>query len=86
MGARDIAVGTMQAALPDGCPMPGEILAARFDGKNRITADVVLFDGQPGTAVFRRWEFGWSYGWDNLPGGDISFEKGAWQRVDRGAE
>lgn len=83
MSAREVALATMQAALPDGCPMPGRIMLARFHGKNKITADVLLFDGERGTACFSRWAFGWSYGWERLPGGDISFEGGAWKRSER---
>ena len=82
--AKDIVIHTNTASLPPGAPLPfGEIISARFDGANQIVASVVMFDGQRADMRLKRWEFGWSRGWDAMPGGDISLENGAWQRVFR---
>ena len=70
-----------KASLPDGAPLFfREVRSARFEGKNRVTADVIMFDGLPATIRLTRWAFGWSKGWDSMPGGDIYLEAGQWKR------
>ena len=82
--AKDIVIQTNTASLPPGAPLPfDKIISARFDGANQIVASVVMFDGQRADMRLKRWAFGWSCGWDAMPGGDISLENGAWQRVFR---
>lgn len=87
MSALKIVMETAKAALPGGCPLPfSAVVRARFDdSRNRILADVVMFDGKPATMRLTRWAYGWAKGWDSLPGGDCSFENGQWQRVAREA-
>lgn len=84
MTAKDIIIQINTDSLPTGAPLPfGKILSARFDGANQIVASVVMFDGQRADMRLKRWVFGWSRGWDAMPGGDISLENGVWQRIFR---
>jgi hypothetical protein len=80
--AIEIARRTMLDALPPKCPPHFRMItSARFIDKKTIVADLIMFDGMEATAHFRKWALGWSHGWDALPGGDISFEEGAWIRI-----
>lgn len=82
MTAKDIVVAVSTAIIPPGAPLPfSEIKGARFEGRDRITADVVMFDGLPARMHLHRWAHGWSHGWDSMPGGDISLEAHGWERV-----
>ena len=84
MTAKDIVIQINTDSLPPGAPLPFcKILSARFVGANQIEASVVMFDGQRADMRLKRWAFGWSRGWDAMPGGDISLENGMWQRVIR---
>ncbi|MCD1264265.1 hypothetical protein B5M44_14100 [Shinella sumterensis] len=74
---------TMHACLPAGTPLSFTLINAAFKGKNRIVADVVMFDDAPATLVLSRWAHGWSHTFENLIGGDVSFEDGRWMRIDR---
>lgn len=83
MKATDIVTAVSTAIIPPGAPLPFvEIKGARFEGPNKITADVVMFDGRPARMRLTKWAFGWSHGWDSIPGGDISLEAGGWERVE----
>jgi len=80
--AREIAVETLTASLPEGSPlMFKSIERAAFHGKHSIVAHLTMFDGRPAIARFNSWAMGWSIGWDDLPGGAASLEGGAWRRV-----
>lgn len=74
---------TMRDCLPAGAPLSfKEIIDASFQGKNRIIANVTMFDGLPATLHLNRWAYGWSHGWDSMPGGDCYLDDdGAWKRV-----
>ena len=79
--AFEIARDTLVNSLPPGVPPYfASIDTAAFDGKS-VVAALTMFDGQPAVARFRRWAYGWSLGWDSMPGGDVSFENGRWVRV-----
>jgi hypothetical protein len=84
-GAISIAWATIRGSMPDGAPLcVKEIRCAKFTGsgsKNEILAECVMFDGLPATMHLRRWKFGWVLGWQNMLGGDCSFERGVWARV-----
>lgn len=81
--ARDLVVSVSSSIIPPGAPFPfAEIIGARFEGKNTATADVVMFDGLPAKMRLTRWAYGWSHGWDSMPGGDISLEECGWVRVE----
>lgn len=83
MAARDVVLGVSQAIIPMGARLPFiEVLGARYEGRNRITAEVVMFDGQHARMHLHRWAHGWSHGWDSMPGGDISLEATGWKRVE----
>lgn len=83
MKAIDIVQSVARSVLPPDAPLPFvEVKGARFHGKDNITANVIMFDGLPAVMHLSRWSLGWSYGWDSMPGGDISLEGGAWERVD----
>ncbi|ELT50235.1 hypothetical protein CN884_07395 [Ochrobactrum sp. 30A/1000/2015] len=85
--ARAIVEQTISAALPAGSPLPyASIGKAAFEGRNSIVASLTMFDGLPAVCRLKRWAFGWSKGWDSLPGGDISIENGAWARVSAPSE
>lgn len=75
---------TMRDCLPQDAPLSfSKIVDARREGKNRIVADVVMFDGLPAVLHLNRWEHGWSHGWDSFPGGDCYLDDdGAWKRVN----
>lgn len=82
MRAAQIVNEVSAAILPPRSPLPfTEIVGARFEGRGKITADVIMFDGAPATMRLTSWAFGWSHGWDSLPGGDISLEANGWVRV-----
>ncbi len=84
MSPIEIARAILLAALPDGVPPSfSRIDRASFVGKREIIAHLTMFDGLKAVAHFRKWALGWSTGWDDMPGGDISFEDGAWTRVVR---
>lgn len=56
--AADIARDTVRAATPDAPPLIREITRAVFDGKRRINAEVILFDGQTAKLRLERWTHG----------------------------
>lgn len=73
---------TMTACLPKGAPLSfSEIVFASFQGKNRIVAHVIMFDGLPAVLHLNRWAYGWSHGWDSMSGGDCYLDDGTWKRV-----
>jgi len=74
---------------PDVPPSFAEIRTAHMEGKGRrqtITAHLVMLDGLPATVRLSRWAMGWSHQWLDLPGGDLSFENGAWVRIGADGE
>lgn len=80
--ARTIVEQTIASALPEGSPLPyASIDKASFEGRNSIVASLTMFDGLPAVCRLNRWEFGWTLGYDSLPGGDMSVESGSWERI-----
>lgn len=75
------------AALPPGVPPSFRtIIRAHSEGRGKarqITADLVMVDGMPATVRLRQWEHGWSHQFTAMPGGALSFEDGAWVRVEQ---
>ena len=79
--ASDIVRETLLACLPPDVPSSfAEIVSARFEGKRKIIASLVMFDGMPAEVHLHQWRYGWSHGYDYLPGGNISWEGGEWVR------
>ncbi len=82
--ARTILEQTIASVLPEGSPLPyASIDKASFEGRNSIVASMTMFDGLAAVCRLNRWAFGWSLGYDSLPGGDISLENGVWERATR---
>lgn len=81
--AVEIVGQTMRDCVPEGAPLSFiKINDADFQGKNRIVANVEMFDGGPAVLHLNRWAHGWSHGWDSLPGGDCYLDDdGSWKRV-----
>jgi len=79
--ASEIARDTVRAATPDAPPLIREVMRAVFEGRRRIRAEVVLFDGLPAKLRLERWAHGWGFGWDEMPGGSCHLEDGQWRRV-----
>ncbi|WP_038367779.1 hypothetical protein [Bosea sp. UNC402CLCol] len=74
---------TLEAVLPPNVPPSfRDIVGARFVGKNAVTAGLIMVDGLPATVSLTRWAFGWSHRFTHMEGGALSFENGAWVRVD----
>ncbi|PZP55929.1 MAG: hypothetical protein DI604_36000 [Delftia acidovorans] len=81
VSAVDIVRDTLMVCLPpEAAPSFKTIVSARFEGKHKIAATLVMFDGMPADLHLHRWVHGWSHGWDYLPGGAISWEDGEWVR------
>lgn len=82
--AKAILVQTIASALPERSPLPyASIDKAGFEGRNSIVASLTMFDGLPAVCRLNRWAFGWSLGYESMPGGDIFLENGAWVRIPR---
>jgi len=79
--ASEIVAETVRAATPDAPAIIREVTRAVFDGRRRIRAEVVLFDGLPAKLRLERWAHGWGFGWDEMPGGSCSLRGGQWRRV-----
>lgn len=74
---------TLMAALPPGVPPSfSEVVSATFVDRGEISADLRMVDGLPATVRLRRWALGWSHCFIDMPGGALSYEGGAWRRVD----
>jgi hypothetical protein len=88
--ARQIVIDTLMSVLPAGVsPSFANIDSATETGRGdsrEITAALTMFDGLPATVCLKPWAFGWSHQWMSLPGGDLSFEDGRWQRLDDDGE
>lgn len=87
--ATDIVMAASRAVLPEGSPLPfTEVKSAAFapPQKSQVVAEVVMFDGLPATMRLTKWRYGWSIGWDEMPGGDCSLEGEEWVRVARAQE
>lgn len=71
--------------LPEGvAPSFAEIASARWEGRTprRIAvAELIMFDGRPGTVGVRQVGPCTSHRFTDLPGGDCSFDDGRWVRV-----
>lgn len=82
VSARSIVERTIASALPEGSPLPyASIEKASFEGRNSIVASLTMFDGLPAVCRLNRWAFGWSLGYDSLPGGDMSLDGSSWKRI-----
>ena len=82
MSAREIVQETLLNVLPPGVPPSFvSITSARFDGRNRIDARLIMVDGLPAAVNLTRWALGWSHRFTEMPGGALSFENGEWVRV-----
>lgn len=83
MNAIDVVSQTMRACTPPNAPLSfTKITRAAFRGKNCIVANVVMFDGLPATLRLNRWAYGWSHGWDDMPGGDCFLDDDdVWMRA-----
>jgi hypothetical protein len=62
------------------------VSATEPDAECCAVAEVVMFDDMPGTIeIFPNGKLGknvyWGAYWSHLPGGDIEFARGCWQRV-----
>lgn len=80
---RELVRQTLEAVLPLNVPPSfSAIISARKNGQNEVIADLIMIDGLPATVRLRRWQLGWSHQFTSMPGGALSFEKGAWRRVD----
>jgi hypothetical protein len=77
----------LMSTLPPGVPpFFARIIAARFEGKTRATADLELVDGLRGEIEV--WQYApecHAYRWISLEGGDLSYENGRWKRVTEAA-
>lgn len=79
--AEKIVRETLLGALPpEAQPSFMSIAHARYEGRDKIVATLTMFDAMPAVVHLNRWAFGWSHGWDWLPGGDISWEGDRWVR------
>ncbi|MFZ5815334.1 MAG: hypothetical protein ACOY93_08515 [Bacillota bacterium] len=74
------------ACLPPGAPLPGRISKARFTGKERAVAVLVLFDGRFGEVEVAREgpRKAWVKRWLDTGGGDLWWTGHEWKR--RGVE
>lgn len=84
--ATDIVRATLMAACPPDVPAPfARIVKAESAGRGAhrvIAAELEMIDGLPATVELRPWAYGWSHRFTEMPGGPLSYEGGAWVRVE----
>lgn len=82
--AKQFVTDGLTACLPPGTPLMGEIILAKFTGKEKAEGELILFDGGQGTVELSKYapvEGAWSQRWLSLDGGDINWTGTAWERV-----
>lgn len=68
--------------LPPGVPPSfKKIASARYIGKTKAVATLVMFDDLPSVVHLSRWAHGWSHRWE-LDWGAIFWRDGAWVREE----
>lgn len=78
---RRILMDVLPAGVP---PSFGRVVTAKFDGKSRVVAELEMVDGLRATVEAWQWSpKSWAHRWVEMDGGDLSWEDGAWQRIDR---
>jgi hypothetical protein len=82
--ATDVIREVLMDVLPSGVPAQfARLVSARFTGKSRVTASLIMFDGKPAEVEAWKWrDDSWAHRWISLEGGDISWEDGEWRRVN----
>lgn len=68
--------------LPPGIPPSfKKIVSARYVGRNKAVATLVMFDDLPSVVYLSRWAYGWSHRWE-LDWGAIFWRDGGWVREE----
>lgn len=87
--ARAVAESYLASILPHGTPpRHRSIIRSRHVGAGRrrmIVADLEMFDGLSATIEIFSWNDRLGHRWTNLPGGDVYFKNGRWQRESEAA-
>jgi hypothetical protein len=83
--ARAVVESYLASLLPPGTPPQHRSVAGVCyvgSGRNRvIQAELVMFDGLPGTIEIFQWKHGLGHRWKAMPGGKAHFfEDGCWRR------
>jgi len=73
----------LTSCLPPGVPLMGQVVEAKFTGKQKAVADVTIFDGEQAKVEVSKWgryEGAWSKRWLKLDSA-VNWTGSAWERV-----
>lgn len=76
----------LTACLPPGVPLSGQIVKAKWIGKNKALGTLTMFDGkQANVEVFKHQVagyWGWGHQWREMEGGPCHWNGSEWERIE----